>query len=101
MVPLRRITEVQRTNGTTIEPNNSNQHRTKNKSINGVEVIPDLTISIKSTATIDVDVLSTQLEEGGGILVDLGECILLPIVGIICESDISLNICQSVSKKAS
>lgn len=92
VVPLRRVTEVQRTNSTSIEPNDSNQHRTKNKSINGIEVIPDLAVSIKGTATVNIDILSTQLEESSGILVDLGECILLPVVCVVCEGHVSLDI---------
>lgn len=97
MVPLGGIAKVQRTNRTTIESNDSHQHRSQNQSILGIQVIPHLTISVKRTSTIDINVFATQFEKGCGILVDLLESICLPVVCVVGKLNIALDICPKSS----
>jgi len=51
-----------------------------------------LAVSVDETTTVDIDVVSTELEEGGNILENLLECICLPIVGVIGKLDVALNV---------
>jgi hypothetical protein len=47
---------------------------------------------IERTATVDEDVLASELEERGDVLVDELEAVGLPVSGIIGELDVSLDI---------
>lgn len=99
MVPLGGIAKVQRTDSTTIKSNNSHQDGAQNQSIFGIQVIPNLTIAVKRTSTIDIDVFSTQFEKCCSILINLLEGIGLPVVRVIGELDISLDICPNLSAR--
>lgn len=93
VVPLWGIAQVQRANGTPIQTNNAKQNRAEDKSVLCVQIVPDLTITVQSAASINVHVLTTELEEGRCILEDLLESIRLPVIGIVGELDGSLDIC--------
>lgn len=58
----------------------------------GVEVIPGLTVAIEHTASIHIHILTTKLEEGGGVLERLVESVGLPVVRVIGELDIPLDV---------
>ena len=58
----------------------------------GIEVVPGLTVAVKSAATVDVDVFASNLEKRGCVLEYLLEGIGLPVISIVCELDGSLNI---------
>jgi len=58
----------------------------------GVKVIPDLTVAIEDTSAVDVDVRTAELEESGGVLEDLLECVRLPVVRVVGELDVSLDV---------
>jgi len=51
-----------------------------------------LSISVKSSSTVDVDILSSELEERRDVLEDEWEGIRLPVIGIVGEQNISLDI---------
>lgn len=87
MIPLRRVSKLQRTDGTSVQPNNANQNGTQNEGILSIEVIPDLAIAIQGTITIHVDVFTTKLEKGGCVLVDMLKGVSLPIICVIGELD--------------
>jgi hypothetical protein len=57
-----------------------------------VQVIPDLTIAIKKPTTVNIHIISSKLEECGRVLEDLLESICLPIVRVVGELDVSLDI---------
>lgn len=87
VVPLRGVAQLERADSTAVQPDNTDENRTQNQSVRSVQVIPNLTIAIESTVSVDVDVGSTELEESRGILVDLLEGIGLPVVGVVGELD--------------
>jgi hypothetical protein len=87
VIPLRGVSQLERADSTALQPDNTDKNRTQNQSVRSVQVVPHLTIAIESTISIDVDVGSTELEEGRRILVDLLEGIGLPVVGVIRELD--------------
>lgn len=53
-----------------------------------------MAIAIKKATTIDVDVVAAKLKKGGCVLKDLLESIGLPIVGVVGELNIALDICK-------
>jgi hypothetical protein len=91
-VPLRAVSELQILNRGTLRADEAEENGPEDVDVLGVEVIPCLAVPVQSTASVDVDVLATELEEGGGVLKDLLEGVGLPVVGVISEQDVSLNI---------
>ena len=57
-----------------------------------VEVVPCLTVAVEGATAIDVDVIASELEEGGSVLESLEEAICLPIVGVVGEENAALDI---------
>ena len=57
-----------------------------------VQVVPGLAVAVESAPAKDVDVVPAELEEGGGILVDLLEGVGLPVVGVVGEEDVALDV---------
>ncbi len=47
-------------------------------------------VGSSKSQTVDVDVVSTPLPKGGGILENEFERIGLPIIGVVCKLDIPL-----------
>jgi hypothetical protein len=96
VIPLRRVTKLERADGTPIEPNDTHQDRAQDKSITRIQIIPDLPITIKGTVTVHVYVFTTELEERRGILVNLLEGVGLPIISVIAELDMALDFCWNM-----
>ena len=49
----------------------------------GIQIVPDLPVAIKGSSAVDVDIISSKLEEGGHVLEDEGEGMGLPVSCII------------------
>lgn len=64
----------------------------QNVDVLSIQVIPDLAIAIEETTAVDIHVISSELEECGGILEDLSESICLPVVCVVGELDVTLDI---------
>jgi hypothetical protein len=58
-----------------------------------------LAVSVQSTASVDVDVLAAELEEGGGVLEDLLKGIGLPVIGVVGELNVALDVCNVLAMK--
>ena len=91
-VPLRTVSELQVGDSRAFRADDTEEDGAQDVDVLGVEVIPGLTISVKGAATVDVDVFAAELEEGGGVLVDLLERVCLPVVGVVCELDGALDV---------
>ena len=96
-VPLRAVAELQILDGRAFEADGSEEDWTKDVDILGVEVVPSLTVAVQGSTSVDVDVLATELEKGGGVLEGLEEGVLLPVVGVIGELNRSLYVCRKIS----
>ena len=82
-----------------METNGTEENGSKNVDVLRIQVVPSLAISIKSAATVHVDVCSAQLEKGGGVLEDLLESVRLPVIGVVGELNVTLDVyCSSVQK---
>jgi hypothetical protein len=60
---------------------------TKSVNILGIEIIPHLAVPVNCTATINVYVVPSKLEEGGHVLEAKFERVGLPVICIIAEFD--------------
>lgn len=98
VVPLRRVSQVEVGNGSAVQTDGAEEDRSENVDVFGVEVVPDLTISVEHTAAIDVNILAADLEEGRGVLEGLEEAVFLPVVGVIGELDVALNVYGRISQ---
>ena len=96
-VPLRTVSELQIGDGGAFRTNHTEENGAKDVDVLGVEVVPGLAVSVEGAAAVDVDVLTAELEESGGVLVDLLEGVGLPVVGVVCELDGSLDVFLTVS----
>ena len=67
------------------------QNRPQHIHILRVEIIPHLPIPIQHPTTVHINVLAAKLEERGGVLVDLLETMLLPVVRVVGELDVALD----------
>lgn len=83
-----------------MELDNAKQDRSQNVDVFGVEIIPDLAVAVKHAATVDIDILAAELEEGRGVLKDLAKAIGLPVVGVIAKLDVALDSCDEKSGQA-
>ena len=92
VVPLRAVSHVDIRDVSTLETDGAEQDRTQDVDVLGVEIVPDLAVAINGSAAVDVDVLATELEEGGRVLENLVEGVLLPVVGVICELECALDV---------
>ena len=93
VVVLRRVSEIQVGDRAAMQANSAKQDGAQDVDVLGIEVIPDLTVAVEDTSTVDVDISATELKERGGVLEGLVECILLPVVGVVCELDVTLDVC--------
>ena len=91
-VVLRRVAENQIGDRTMFEASYTKQDGAENVDVLGVEVVPGLTVTIEHAAPVHVHILATKLEEGGGVLESLVEGVGLPVVGVIGELDIALDV---------
>lgn len=77
-----------------MQSDHANQNRPENERFLRVQVIPDLSVTVESAPAVEVDIFSAELEEGGCVLVDLLEGVLLPVVCVISKLDLSLDLCR-------
>ena len=75
-----------------MQSNGSEQNWPLNSLVGVEQVPPRLAITLKSTASVDIDVLTAKQEEASCILEVKLECVFLPEVGVVCECDATLNI---------
>ena len=92
VVPLRRVEQVQIADKSTVQANGSEEDGAQGRDVGRIQIVPDLTVAVESAATVDVDVFPAQLEEGGGVLEDLLEGIGLPVVRIVGELHVALDV---------
>lgn len=71
----------------------------ENVDVFGVEVVPHLTVAIEHTASIDIHIIATKLEERGGILECLVKGVGLPVVCVVGELDIALDVWRGVTSQ--
>jgi len=72
-VPLRTVSELQVGDSGAFRADNTEEDGPQDVDVLGVEVVPGLAVTVEGTAAVDVDVFAAELEEGGGVLVDLLE----------------------------
>ena len=92
VVLLRAVAELEVGNGAALQANGAEQDGPQDVDVLGIQVVPHLAIAVEGAAAVDVDVLASELEEGGRILENLLEGIGLPVMSVVCELDSSLDI---------
>jgi len=97
VVVLRRVTEVEVGDGTIVQADGAEEDGSENVDILSVQVVPNLSVAVEHASAVDVDVFATQLEESGRVLERLEEGVCLPVVRVIGELDVCLDICSIVS----
>jgi len=75
-----------------VQSDDSHEGWPQNEVVLSEQVVPNLTVSIYCSSTIQLDVVATKLKEGSGVLEDLSEGIGLPVDGIIGEFYIALDV---------
>lgn len=75
-----------------MQANDTKQNRSQDINVLRIQVIPDLAIAVEEASTIDIHVVSAELEECCGILEDLFEGVCLPVISIIGELHITLDV---------
>lgn len=80
-----------------MEANGPKENRSQDILVLRIEIVPHLAVTVQHPAAIDVDIVATELEEGGGILIDLLETVFLPVLCIIRKLDVALDDCAAIS----
>ena len=93
-VPLWAVAELQVLDRRALETNSTEEDGAQDVDVLRIKVVPGLAVTVEGTAAVDVDILASELEEGGGVLESLVESVLLPVVGVVGELDGSLDICR-------
>ena len=75
-----------------LEASDAKEDGTEDVNVLSVEIIPYLAVAIEHAAAVYVHIFATKLEEGGGILECLVEGVRLPVVCVVGELDISLDV---------
>lgn len=70
MIVLRRISQNQVAYGRVVKPVKTKQNWPKSVDVRGVQVIPNLTITVNGPSTKDIDIISSEFEERCNILED-------------------------------
>jgi hypothetical protein len=96
-VPLRAVAQVKVFDSPSFQADDAHQDGAQNQCVLRVEIVPGLAVTVKGTAAVNVDILTTELEEGGRVLKSLVESILLPVVGVVGELNGPLNVCRVTS----
>ena len=91
-VPLRAVSELEVLDSPSLEADDTKQNRAQDVNVHSKEIIPHLTVAVESAATIDVDIVTTELEERGRVLESLLEGVILPVVRIVGELDRALDV---------
>lgn len=66
---------------------NTEKYRSKGVDIFSIKIIPNLAITIESSATVYVDVVSSKFEERSNVLETKFERIGLPVVCIVAKQN--------------
>ena len=77
-----------------MQTHSTKQNRSQDVDVLSIQIIPDLAVTIEETTTVDIDIISSELEEGGGILEHLLKSIGLPIIRVVGELNRSLDVCS-------
>jgi hypothetical protein len=91
-VPLRTVPELQVLDTSAMETNGTEQDWAQDVNVLRIQVIPSLSVAVKSSTSVDVHIMTTKLEESGSVLKGLVETILLPIIGIVRELNSALDV---------
>ena len=75
-----------------MQTNSTEENRSQNVDVLGIQIIPNLAVAVEEAAAVNVDVVSTKLEESRGVLEDLLERVCLPVIGVVGELNITLDI---------
>lgn len=75
-----------------MQTNGTEENRSQNVDVLSIQIIPNLAVAVEEAAAVNVDVVATKLEEGRGVLEDLLERICLPVIGVVGELNITLDI---------
>lgn len=97
VVVLGRIPQIQIGYGAALQTNGAEEHRAQDIDVGCVEVVPDLAVAIYRPAAVDIHVIATELEECGGILEGLVEGVGLPVISVVGELDVPLDVFFSLS----
>lgn len=92
VVVLWAVAQVQVLYGRVVKADGTKQDWSQDIDILGIQVIPCLAVSIKETTAVDIYIISAKLEESRGVLEDLLKGMCLPVVSVVGELNISLNI---------
>jgi hypothetical protein len=86
--PLGRVFEIQISNLTSLETNDGKE--------NGPLVFgcPNTAVAVQGTATVNIDIGSTNLKERNGVLEAVRECVCRPVTYIWSKSNRSLDVYQ-------
>lgn len=76
-----------------MQTDDTHQDWTQGIDVGRIQIIPDLTIAIDGSATVDLHIIASQLEERSRILENLFKGMGLPVCGIIRELNVALYIC--------
>ena len=92
IVPLRGVEEVEVADGPGVQADGAEEDRAQCVLVGGVQVVPGLAVAVEGAAAVDVDVVAAELEECCRVLVDLFEGVGLPVVGVVGEEDVALDV---------
>ena len=82
-----------------MQPDRTEEDRSEDVDILRVEIVPDLSVAVEHTATIDIHVLTAELEKGRCVLEGLEEAVRLPVVCIVRELDVTLDVWMIFSEE--
>ena len=78
-----------------METVDADQNRSESVDVCRIEIVPDLSVPVDGSATIDVDIVTSKLEECGHVLKAESEGVCLPVHGVVCKLDVRLDICRT------
>ena len=94
VVVLRRVAELEVRDAAAVQADRAEEDGAQDVDVGGVQVVPDLAVAVEGAAAVDVHVRPAELEEGGGVLEGLVEGVGLPVVGVVGELDVALDVCE-------
>jgi len=92
MVIFRAVSQVQIADCRVVETNDAHEDGSQNIFVLCVEIIPDLSVTVNGSSTININIVASELEESSGVLEDLLERVGLPVCRVVRELNITLNI---------
>lgn len=92
VVVLGRVSQHQVGNDAVVETVNAKQDWTQRVDVRGVCLVPHLPVAVNGSSSVDEDIVASKLEERRHVLENKREGIRLPIVGIIGEENLALDI---------